>query len=215
MSIRIGSRGAPVTAAQTRLNELGSHVQVDGRYGRETATAVRAFQRSHHLAVDGVVGRETARAMGLTDGFDAPAARAGRGSSPRSPGASTATPPADTTTARGSHPRSPATPPADTTTPPPAATIDSRHGALITPAEHRDLSPMEQTTLAANRMNARLDSYTQHGEPVPPEELVRAQTLSQLMAIPLPLAEDPTGELNDFAVARGGLADRLQAIGSH
>ncbi|MDP2271225.1 MAG: peptidoglycan-binding domain-containing protein [Archangium sp.] len=187
MSIRTGSRGAPVTAAQTRLNELGSHIRVDGRYGRETATAVREFQRSHHLQVDGVVGRETARAMGLTDGFDAPAAPSGRSS--RSHAAPAATPP--------------------------ATTIDPRRGALITPAEHRELTPIEQTTLAANRMNARLDGYTQRGEPVPPEELTRAHRLSELMAIPLPLTADPTGEVNDFAVARGGLQDRLRAIDGH
>lgn len=195
MSIRIGSRGAPVSAAQTRLNELGSHVAVDGRFGRETATAVRDFQRSHHLQIDGVVGRETARAMGLSDGFDAPAARSGRSSS----------------SARS--PRAPTAPPSGATTPPPpAATIDLRRGALITPAERRELSALQQTTLAATRMNERLDSYTQHGQTVPADELTRGRRLSEAMGIPLPLAEDPTGEINAFAVARGGLWDRLRAI---
>lgn len=196
MSLRIGSRGSSVETAQRALNSHGSHIDVDGRYGRRTAAAVREFQRDHHLHVDGVIGRETARALGLTDGFDAaPRSR----SSERAGRTERADRPAESArSAETSRPREPE--------------IDPRRGALLTPREMRELTVLDQLTIGADRMTRRLDDYHRHGEPVPSDELERARSLDRMSSTAIaavPLGADPDGQLEGLAVAQGRLRAAL------
>ena len=61
-SLRRGSRGELVTAAQLLLLRRGQKLPeygADGDYGAETEAAVRAMQAAKGLAADGVVARET------------------------------------------------------------------------------------------------------------------------------------------------------------
>lgn len=51
-----GASGAQVQQAQTKLNENGARLKVDGQFGTRTNAAVKAFQRQKNLKVDGVVG---------------------------------------------------------------------------------------------------------------------------------------------------------------
>lgn len=63
-TLRQGTRGEPVRALQTALNDLGfDSGQADGIFGRKTDRAVREFQRANGLTVDGIVGRDTRRAL--------------------------------------------------------------------------------------------------------------------------------------------------------
>ncbi|MFD6492608.1 N-acetylmuramoyl-L-alanine amidase [Streptomyces sp. NPDC060188] len=56
-TLRSGSSGAQVSAAQSLLNAQGFSVgTVDGSFGSKTTTAVTAFQRARGLGADGVVG---------------------------------------------------------------------------------------------------------------------------------------------------------------
>ncbi|MFP3555672.1 peptidoglycan-binding protein [Paraburkholderia sp. SIMBA_049] len=57
--LTLGDRGPDVAALQTALNNKGSHLLVDGDFGRNTQAAVMAFQLSHGLVADGVVGDKT------------------------------------------------------------------------------------------------------------------------------------------------------------
>jgi zinc D-Ala-D-Ala carboxypeptidase len=61
--LRIGSRGANVTALQHLLRGWSDinrfSLAADGSYGPRTAAAVRTFQRLRGLRVDGVVGPQT------------------------------------------------------------------------------------------------------------------------------------------------------------
>ena len=59
VTLRLGSRGAAVTALQKAL-----HVTADGSFGSGTKATVVAFQRAHRLTADGVVGRATWLALG-------------------------------------------------------------------------------------------------------------------------------------------------------
>ncbi|WP_141367385.1 peptidoglycan-binding protein [Streptomyces sp. 6-11-2] len=59
VSVRSGSRGHAVTAAQQLLTARGHTVKADGVYGSRTVAAVKAFQSRHHLRADGVVGPDT------------------------------------------------------------------------------------------------------------------------------------------------------------
>jgi len=45
-----------VRAVQTKLNQAGYHVAVDGVFGPETSNGVKQFQAAHGLAADGIVG---------------------------------------------------------------------------------------------------------------------------------------------------------------
>ncbi|MFE0508579.1 peptidoglycan-binding protein [Streptomyces sp. NPDC058964] len=54
-----GASGSCVSALQTRLDQLGAHLTVDGSFGPATRNAVEAFQGRADLAVDGVVGPAT------------------------------------------------------------------------------------------------------------------------------------------------------------
>lgn len=59
-TLRVGSKGHPVSLLQSRLNELGYSVGYpDGDFGAKTFNAVMTFQRVNNLYVDGVVGPST------------------------------------------------------------------------------------------------------------------------------------------------------------
>jgi len=63
--LSLGDRGVEVLAVQTRLNDLGFTLILDGAFGRGTMAQVMAFQQANGLDVDGVVGPATATALGL------------------------------------------------------------------------------------------------------------------------------------------------------
>lgn len=69
--LRVGARGAAVTAVQEALRRFGAELVVDGDFGRITRLAVERFQASHRIAADGEVGPITA---GYLDAIKAPAA---------------------------------------------------------------------------------------------------------------------------------------------
>ncbi|MFR0352235.1 peptidoglycan-binding protein [Streptomyces sediminimaris] len=54
-----GASGSCVSALQSRLDQLGAHLAVDGAFGPATRNAVEAFQGRADLAVDGIVGPAT------------------------------------------------------------------------------------------------------------------------------------------------------------
>ena len=58
-----GEAGKRVSDLQKRLNALGAHLAVDGKFGPKTLAAVKAFQKSHGLKVDGLVGPKTTAAL--------------------------------------------------------------------------------------------------------------------------------------------------------
>lgn len=57
--LRQGDRGNAVKTLQTKLNERGASIAVDGSFGRGTANAVRSLQSAAKIGVDGVVGPQT------------------------------------------------------------------------------------------------------------------------------------------------------------
>lgn len=62
---KVGSQGDEVRAIQTKLNELGYNLKVDGIYGSATKQAVIAFQKSKGLTADGIAGKNTLAALGI------------------------------------------------------------------------------------------------------------------------------------------------------
>jgi hypothetical protein len=58
----IGQARGDVRAWQARMNQLGYHIAVDGRYGPRSAGAARQLQIARGLLVDGIVGPQTWRA---------------------------------------------------------------------------------------------------------------------------------------------------------
>ncbi len=54
-----GDVGGSVNEIQSRLNELGYNLVVDGIFGLETDTAIRQFQEINELTIDGLVGGKT------------------------------------------------------------------------------------------------------------------------------------------------------------
>ncbi|MEU2134641.1 peptidoglycan-binding protein [Streptomyces sp. NPDC018352] len=59
VTVREGSSGDAVAAAQSALNKYGYGLAVDGQFGPATASAVISFQSDKGLSVDGVIGPET------------------------------------------------------------------------------------------------------------------------------------------------------------
>ena len=62
--LRHGAKGDPVRLLQKGLNDHGSHLGVDGDFGRNTLGCVIGFQRGANLLPDGVVGPKTWSALG-------------------------------------------------------------------------------------------------------------------------------------------------------
>nr|WP_304528698.1 peptidoglycan-binding protein [Archangium sp. Cb G35] len=66
-TLKQGHSGAPVTALQNRLNQLGFNAgAADGQFGPKTTAAVKAFQNAKGLVADGVVGPKTWNKLGIT-----------------------------------------------------------------------------------------------------------------------------------------------------
>lgn len=63
--LRQGDRGQAVRTLQTKLNESGASLTVDGSFGPATNSAVRSLQSASGIGVDGVVGPQT---WGALDG---------------------------------------------------------------------------------------------------------------------------------------------------
>lgn len=63
------NRSADIRALQSRLNELGYSLDVDGKWGALTESAVRDFQAKSGLEVDGIVGKSSAAALGFLYGL--------------------------------------------------------------------------------------------------------------------------------------------------
>jgi peptidoglycan hydrolase-like protein with peptidoglycan-binding domain len=62
--LKVGAKGAKVTALQTRLTELGYwNGKADGAFGSLTQQAVYALQKAAGLGRDGVVGPKTQKAL--------------------------------------------------------------------------------------------------------------------------------------------------------
>jgi peptidoglycan hydrolase-like protein with peptidoglycan-binding domain len=59
VTVRAGSLGDAVRAAQSQLNTRGAGLTLDGDFGALTTTAVKNFQTSVGLTADGVVGPYT------------------------------------------------------------------------------------------------------------------------------------------------------------
>ena len=65
-----GSSGSSVRDLQTKLNQNGYKLDVDGVFGNKTYNAVLDYQRKNKLAVDGVVGNETWGSLGKQQTVD-------------------------------------------------------------------------------------------------------------------------------------------------
>src|SRR5699024_83889 len=61
--LRQGDRGQAVRTLQTKLNERGASLAVDGSFGPATRTAVRSLQSAAGISVAGVVGPQTSNAL--------------------------------------------------------------------------------------------------------------------------------------------------------
>ena len=73
-SMRHNSKGDHVREIQTRLNQNGAGLSVDGVFGPRTDAAVRAFQSRRRLTVDGIVGPNTWAALSGSGGGNPPPA---------------------------------------------------------------------------------------------------------------------------------------------
>jgi hypothetical protein len=62
-TVKSGSSGTAVKAAQTQLNVYNYGLSVDGAFGAKTKSATTTFQSKHSLAVDGVIGPNTWRVL--------------------------------------------------------------------------------------------------------------------------------------------------------
>lgn len=62
-NIKKGSTGEGVKWAQTKLNENGASLVVDGIFGLATLNATLAFQKKRGLVVDGIIGPATRAAL--------------------------------------------------------------------------------------------------------------------------------------------------------
>lgn len=61
--LKKGMKGESVKWLQTKLNQHGYNLVVDGDFGSKTATAVIDFQQKHGLFVDAIVGSQTINAL--------------------------------------------------------------------------------------------------------------------------------------------------------
>ncbi|MEU6158267.1 peptidoglycan-binding protein [Streptomyces sp. NPDC047130] len=62
-TVKSGSTGSAVKAAQIQLNVYNHGLSVDGSFGTKTRSATLAFQKNHRLAADGVIGPNTWRTL--------------------------------------------------------------------------------------------------------------------------------------------------------
>ena len=62
-TLKIGSKGADVRAAQRALNDVGIHTKVDGVYGAATARRVKVWERQQDRHIDGKLQPADARAL--------------------------------------------------------------------------------------------------------------------------------------------------------
>ncbi|MER5476046.1 peptidoglycan-binding protein [Streptomyces sp. NPDC002734] len=62
-TVKYGSEGDAVKAAQTQLNLYGAGLTVDGAFGSGTQSATIVFQQTHALTADGVIGAQTWRTL--------------------------------------------------------------------------------------------------------------------------------------------------------
>ncbi len=61
--LKIGSRGASVSAVQQKLADIGIRAGEQGVFDEATQEAVRQFQQAKGLTVDGIVGQQTLAAL--------------------------------------------------------------------------------------------------------------------------------------------------------
>jgi beta-glucosidase-like glycosyl hydrolase len=59
------SASAQIEVLQTRLDQRGYNLGINGVFGEGTRIAVEAFQMTQHLSVDGIVGPVTGTALGI------------------------------------------------------------------------------------------------------------------------------------------------------
>lgn len=59
ITVRSGSSGEAVKAAQRQLNKYGYNLTVDGAFGAGTDSATRDYQSKHALTADGIIGPAT------------------------------------------------------------------------------------------------------------------------------------------------------------
>src|SRR5436305_6641662 len=62
-TLKVGSRGSDVRAAQKALTALGIKTKADGVYGLTTATNVKRWERSENRRADGKLQPSDARAL--------------------------------------------------------------------------------------------------------------------------------------------------------
>jgi zinc D-Ala-D-Ala carboxypeptidase len=65
VTVKKGSKGNAVKAAQVELKANGQNVAVDGDFGSGTESATKAFQSNARLSADGVIGPDTWNALVL------------------------------------------------------------------------------------------------------------------------------------------------------
>lgn len=69
--LQMGSSNSQVEEAQSKLNNHGYDIAIDGIFGSATQSAVKSFQSESNIQVDGIVGNDTLNA--LNNGADVPA----------------------------------------------------------------------------------------------------------------------------------------------
>lgn len=67
--IKRGTKGENVTELQTKMNQLGFKMVVDGVYGENTEAAVKELQTLFGYTVDGIVGEGTTSLINAQIGY--------------------------------------------------------------------------------------------------------------------------------------------------